>query len=112
MSDKVLPIDNTVMIICPEKGLSDEKIKALKDAAIKALQEKGYYIPLSTFTPSRGYLERNGTRSYSMHMLGLEVIRLASCDYVYFCKGYEKDPRCLILACIAREYGVKTVKLA
>lgn len=45
MSDKVLPIDNAVMIICPEKGLSDEKIKALKDAAIKALQEKGYYIP-------------------------------------------------------------------
>lgn len=112
MNDKVLPIDNTVMIIVPHKDLTDEKIDALtKDAAAK-LQEAGYYIPLSTFTPSRGYLERHGTKSYAMHMLGLEVIRMASCDYVYFCKGYEKDPRCLVLKCIAKEFGLKVAKFA
>lgn len=112
MSEKVLPIDNTVMIIVPHKGLTDEKIDALTKDAAKKLQDLGYYVPLSTFTPSRGYLERNGTKSYAMHMFGLEVIRMASYDQVYFCKGYEKDPRCLILKCIAKEYGLKTVKLA
>lgn len=80
------------MLSQPMAGKSEEEIKATREKAIKALEEKGYEIVNTLFTDEW----------YSNEKMSL-------CHAVYFCKGWEQTRGCRLEHDAAVAYGLTVI---
>ena len=95
-----------VMICQPKNGLSEKKIDRVRTETIERLARKGIKdVANSSFKYSEGYLMRKGVKHLDVHQLAVEVMNSATCDLIYFCKGWKDDTACVILHEIAERYG-------
>ena len=101
-----------VMISQPFAGKSDEEIQATRKRAIMYLNSQGHEIVNTFFegdTYDEGYLTSFGVKNIPMYFLGKSIEMMASCDAVYFCKGWKKARGCIIENAAAKAYGVKMI---
>ena len=75
------------MISQPMRGLTDEQIRATRDKALKEICDKGYEF-VSSYLPD-SYKTDERTINIPVHYLALSIMKMAECDAVYFCKGWE-----------------------
>lgn len=100
------------MISQPMSGKSDEEITNTRHRAVMALNGEGYEIVNTLFEGDRyeeEYLESLGVQNIPMYFLAKSIEKMASCDVVYFCKGWKKARGCIIENAAAKAYGVKMI---
>lgn len=100
------------MISQPMGGLTDEKIERVRKEAKTALEELGYEVIDTKFNFSDAYLKRKGVKHLSLHYLAVSLMEMATCDLVYFCKGWEKARGCVIEHEAAEKYGLDIMEEA
>ena len=98
------------MISQPMGGLTDEKIERVRKEAKTALEELGYEVIDTKFNFSDAYLKRKGVKNLSLHYLAVGLMEMATCDLVYFCKGWEKARGCVIEHEAAEKYGLNIME--
>ena len=98
------------MISQPMGGLTDEKIERVRKEAKTTLEELGYEVIDTKFNFSDAYLERKGVKHLSLHYLAVSLMEMATCDLVYFCKGWEKARGCVIEHEAAEKYGLNIME--
>lgn len=98
------------MISQPMGGLTDAKIERIRRAAKKKLENLGYEVINTHFNFSDAYLEKKGVKHLSLHYLAKSLMEMATCDLVYFCKGWEKARGCVVEHEAAVRYGLEIVE--
>ena len=98
------------MISQPMGGLTDEKIKRVREEAVKKIEADGNEVVDTIVEFSDAYLKRNGVHKIPLHYLGVSIMKMATCDAVYFCKGWENARGCRVEHEAAREYGLYIVE--
>lgn len=92
------------MISQPMNGKSEEEIKKVREMAENALRHIGYDEIVDTYfeddPPS--YVKEPG-----LYHLGKTLVKMAECDAVYFCNGWEQYRVCQIEYAAAMNYGLK-----
>lgn len=94
------------MISQPMGGLSEEKIARVREEAEIKLEERGYEVVDTMFRFSDEYLKKKGVTNLSLHYLAVSLMSMATCDLVYFCKGWENARGCVIEHEAAEKYGL------
>ena len=98
------------MISQPFSGLTDAKIKRVRDEAQKKLEEEGHEVIDSYLNFSDEYLKRSGVTHIDLHYLAASIMKMATCDAVYFCKGWETARGCRVEHAAAQEYGLNIIE--
>lgn len=98
-----------VMISQPMNGLTDEKIERVRNETKKKLEDLGHEVVDSKFSFSDGYLRRKGVKHLSLHYLAVSLMTMATCDAVYFCKGWKQARGCVIEYEAAKQYGLEVM---
>ncbi len=98
-----------VFISVPMRGRTDEEItKAIEDAKGKlakiAQENQEYIIYVDNFVPMPD--SDADIKNISMWCLGGAIHKMAKCDAVYFCPGWEKARGCVIERQVAALYGL------
>lgn len=94
------------MISQPMGGLTVEKIERVRNEARKKLNEMGYEVVDTRFRFSDTYLAKTGVIHISLHYLAASLMKMATCDVVYFCKGWENARGCVVEREAAERYGL------
>lgn len=89
------------MISQPMGGLSEAEILAVKRRASQALTRMGYSVVNTYFND-----ENNSADNPPLYLLGKSLERMADCQAVYFCKGWEQARGCWIEHEAAMAYGL------
>lgn len=100
------------MLSQPMAGKSDEEIVATRDAAIKALAEKGYAIVNTLFTDewySQEQMIARGVVQIPLCFLAKSLENMSLCHAAYFCKGWENARGCRIEHEAAKAYGLEVL---
>ena len=97
------------MISQPMGGLTVEKIDRVRNEARKKLDEMGYEVVDTRFRFSDAYLTKTGVMNIPLHYLAASLMKMATCDAVYFCKGWEKARGCRIEHEAAKAYGLEII---
>ena len=97
MSDK-----KKAMICQPMRGLTDEEILSVRNEAKSFLESLGYEVINTFFDQS----ESEGIKNRPLYYLSKALSKMADCDTVYFCKGWEDTRGCVIEHNAAAEYGL------
>lgn len=100
------------MLSQPMAGKSDEEIKATREKAIKALEEKGYEIVNTLFTDewySNEQMVARGVVQIPLCFLAKSLENMSLCHAAYFCKGWEKTRGCRIEHEAACAYGLTVI---
>lgn len=99
------------MIIQPKEGLTDQKVARIREEAEKKLNDMGIHdIAKSSFKYSEGYLKRKGVNHLDVHLIGVEIMNMAACEALYFCKGWENDSFCRVAREIAEDHNYKILE--
>lgn len=98
------------MISQPMGGLTDEKIERVRKEAKSTLEELGYEVIDTKFNFSEGYLKRKGVKHLSLHYLAVSLMEMATCDLVYFCKGWENARGCVVEHEAAEKYDLEIIE--
>lgn len=94
------------MISQPMGGRTVEKIERVRNEARKKLNEMGYEVVDTRFRFSDAYLTKTGVINIPLHYLAASIMRMATCDAVYFCKGWENARGCVVEHEAAVKYGL------
>ena len=94
------------MISQPFAGLSDARIKRVRENAKEKLEAQGHEVIESHAHFSDRYLERSGVRNIDLHYLAASLMKIATCDAVYFCKGWKNARGCMVEHEAAVRYGL------
>lgn len=100
------------MLSQPMAGKSDNEIAATRDAAIKALNEKGYEIVNTLFTDewyNKDQMEARGVVQIPLCFLAKSLENMSLCHAAYFCKGWENARGCKIEHDAAKAYGLEII---
>ena len=97
MSDK-----KKAMICQPMRGLTDDEILSVRNEAKSFLESLGYEVINTFFDQS----ESEGIKNRPLYCLSKALSKMADCDTVYFCKGWEDTRGCVIEHNAAAEYGL------
>lgn len=110
VGDKAMNDGNKkAMISQPMNGLSEDVIKLQKEKAENYLEKKGYDIVNTFFDDEWSNSENmkaSGVRQIPVAFLGKAILKMAMCDAVYFCKGWDAARGCKIEHEIASSYGL------
>lgn len=90
------------MIVQPMRDMPESEIRATKAKAEKKLNAMGIEV-LNTFFED--YPQAVG-KNVPLTFLSRALSRMADCDLVYFCKGWEKNRGCLVEHQAAMMYGL------
>lgn len=100
------------MLSQPMAGKTDEEIKATRERAIKALEEKGYTVVNTLFTDewySKEKMEERGVVQIPLCFLAKSIENMSRCHAAYFCKGWEQARGCRIEHAAAVAYGLQII---
>lgn len=103
------------MISQPMNGFSDAEIIEIKERSLKILEEKGYDVVNTFFSDE--WIKDNGVddkmdspiKQIPVHYLAKSIEKMALCDAVYFCKGWENARGCKIEHEVAKAYGLTVI---
>lgn len=98
------------MISQPFAGLSDARIKRVRENAKAKLEAQGHEVIESHANFSDRYLEKSGVRNIDLHYLAAAIMKMATCDAVYFCKGWENARGCVVEHEAAEKYGLEIIE--
>lgn len=98
------------MISQPMQGLTDEKIERVRSEAKSKLESLGYEVIDTKFRFSEDYLKKKGVKHLPLHYLSVSIMEMATCDVVYFCKGWNKTRGCVIEHECAEKYGLDIIE--
>lgn len=90
------------MICQPMRGLTDEEILSKRNEAKTFLENLGYEVVNTFFDQS----ESEGIKNRPLYCLSKALSKMADCDTVYFCRGWEDTRGCVIEHNAAAEYGL------
>jgi hypothetical protein len=97
------------MLSQPMNGKTEEEIKATREKAIAALEEKGYEVVNTLFTDewySPENMKERGVVQIPLCFLAKSLENMSLCHAVYFCKGWEDARGCRIEHEAAKAYGL------
>ena len=94
------------MISQPFAGLSDARIKRVRENAKEKLEAQEHEVIESHVHFSDRYLKKSGVRHIDLHYLAASIMKMATCDAVYFCKGWENARGCVVEHEVAVRYGL------
>lgn len=97
------------MLSQPMAGKTDGEIIETRERAIKALQEKGYFVVNTLFTDewySREAMASRGVAQIPLCFLAKSLECMSLCHAAYFCKGWEETRGCRIEHAAAVAYGL------
>lgn len=100
------------MLSQPMAGKTEAEIVATRDAAIKALEEKGYDIVNTLFTDewyNDEQMKARGVVQISLCFLAKSLENMSLCHAAYFCKGWENTRGCKIEHDAAVAYGLEVL---
>lgn len=100
------------MISQPMHGKTDEQIISTRNAAIKALEAKGYEVINTLFTDewySSNAMKERGVKNIPLCFLAKSLENMSLCNTAYFCKGWDKARGCQIEHMAASVYGVDII---
>lgn len=99
-------MNKKVMISQPMNGLTDEQILETKKKATKYLENSGYEV-INTFFQGKEEETANSKHNVPLAYLALSFLKMAECDAVYFCKGWNKTRGCVMEHEAAEKYGLE-----
>lgn len=97
------------MISQPMAGKSEEEILAAKQAATEFLEKEDYEVVNTLFSDEwtkTETMKNSGIVQIPVHFLAKSLEVMATCDAVYFCKGWESARGCRIEHEVATAYGL------
>lgn len=94
------------MLSQPMGGKSDEKIIAVRERAVKALESLGFAVVNTLFSGLPDDYPGEPYRNRPLFLLANSLLAMSSCDAVYFCKGWEQARGCRIEHEAAEAYGL------
>lgn len=97
------------MLSQPMNGKTEEEIKATREKAITALEEKGYEVVNTLFTDewySPENMKERGVVQIPLCFLAKSLENMSLCHAAYFCKGWEDARGCRIEHEAAKAYGL------
>ena len=95
------------MISQPMKGKTREEIEAVRNEAIAILEAQGYEVINTWFPDSYEKADKSGELlNIPLWFLAQSLMKMAQCDAVYFCKGWQDTRGCLIEYEAASRYGL------
>lgn len=100
------------MISQPMAGKTDEEIIAVREKAVKALEEKGYEVVNTLFTDEWYQNESLNVPEIvqrPLFFLAKSLEQMSLCHMVCFCKGWEKARGCAIEHEAAKRYGLEII---
>lgn len=86
-----------------------EEIQTVREAAVSALNGMGYVVVNTLFTEAWAdteKMEKQGIKKIPVAFLGKAIEKMAQCDAVYFCRGWENARGCEIEHDVAQTYGL------
>lgn len=103
------------MISQPMRGFSDVEIAAIKGRAVEVLEEKGYEV-INTLFSDEWAKDHNvddkvesPVKQVPVYYLAKSIEKMALCDAVYFCKGWENARGCKIEHEVAKAYDLAII---
>ena len=90
------------MICQPMRGLTDEEILSVRNKAKSFLENLGYEVIDTYFDQSNP----ESVKNLPLYYLSKALSKMADCDTVYFCKGWEDTRGCVIEHNAAAAYGL------
>lgn len=100
------------MLSQPMAGKTDEEIVATRNAAIAALETKGFEIINTLFSDewySRDKMSERGVVQIPLCFMAKGIENMSLCHAVYFCKGWELARGCKIEHAVAEAYGLEII---
>lgn len=100
------------MLSQPMAGKTEEEIKATREKAIKALEEKGYEVINTLFTDEwygKESMEERGVVQIPLCFLAKSLENMSLCHAAYFCEGWEDARGCRIEHAAAEAYGLEII---
>lgn len=100
------------MLSQPMGGKTDEEIKATRERAMTALQEKGFTVVNTLFTDewySEEAMAERGVVQIPLCFLAKSLENMSLCHAAYFCRGWENARGCRIEHEVAKAYGLEII---
>ena len=94
------------MISQPMAGLSEYEINETRANAEKDLVSRGYMVVESRVDETTEEMYDRGVFHVQLCCLAKSLEKMAECDAVYFCRGWEKARGCRIEFTAASQYGL------
>ena len=94
-----------VYISMPTKGVTPEEIKSAREAAAKDIKDRE--LISESFIVVEAVSDKDAPKDANdLWYLGKAILALYNVDYVYFVRGWARDPQCRIehQLCMSREY--------
>lgn len=100
------------MLSQPMNGKTEEEIRATREKAIAALEEKGYEVVNTLFTDewyNPENMKARGVVQIPLCFLAKSLENMSLCHAAYFCKGWENARGCAIEHAAAEAYGLDII---
>lgn len=100
------------MLSQPMSGKTEEEIVAVREMAVKVLEEKGYEVVNTHFTDewySDKSMRERGVENIPLCFLAKSLENMSLCNAAYFCAGWEKARGCRIEHDAAKAYGMTII---
>ena len=100
------------MLSQPMAGKTDKEIIVTRNAAIQALNTKGYEVVNTLFTDdwySDKAMKERGVENIPLCFLAKSLENMSLCSAAYFCKGWENARGCRIEHEAAKAYGLDII---
>lgn len=100
------------MLSQPMAGKTEAEIKATREKAIAALEERGYRVVNTLFTDewySPKKMRERGVEQIPLCFLAKSLENMSLCHAAYFCKGWETARGCRIEHEAAKAYGLEII---
>lgn len=94
----------TAMISLPMNGRSDDAIKADIERSSEYLKSYGFDTIVNTM-----FEDDPKVKHPAVWYLGNALIKMSSCDAVYFMRGWEDARGCQIEHAVAEKYGLEII---
>ena len=100
------------MISQPMKDKTEEEIIRQKNKAVKILEGQGYEIVNTYFNDewtNADNLLSKGITNIPLFFLAKSLEKMAECDVIYFCDGWQDARGCKLEHAAAVAYGLKVI---
>lgn len=97
----------TAMIVQPMNGLGEEQILEARTKAVAELERRGYEVVDTYFKD--GLAMPPNMVNVPLYYLSQSLGKMAECDVVYLCKGWESARGCRIEYDAAVTYGLNVL---
>ena len=98
------------MLSQPMNGLADDEIVAVRNRAVKYLEDNGFEVVNTLFIDewySDNSMKERGVVQIPLCFLARSLENMSLCHTVYFCKGWENARGCRIEHEAAKAYGLE-----